>query len=113
MTHTTKTLSDGTKVTRTSHAFEGLPNGGERLAKVRLASRINEIIEAKKLTQKEASELLGITQPEVSLLRNGRITDFTFDRLYRTLVALDIDVEIRLKKHPARTKSPAGMYVHV
>ena len=108
----TKTLSDGTKVVHTKHPFEGLPNGEERLAKVRLAGQINDLIESRKLTQKQAAKVLRITQPEVSSLSKGRISGFTFDRLYRCLIALNVDVEISLKKHSARAKKPAGVYVH-
>jgi predicted XRE-type DNA-binding protein len=105
-------LNNGTPVIETSHPFEGLPNGDERLAKIRLAGQINERIVQCKLKQKEAAELLRITQPEVSNLGKGRLTGFTFDRLYRCLIALDMDIEISIRKHPARAKAPAGVYVN-
>ena len=54
-------LKNGTKVIETAHPFEGLPNGGERLAKARLAMQINERIRERGIKQKEAAELLGIT----------------------------------------------------
>ena len=48
-----------------------LPNSGELLAKAELASKIYSIIKKKKLTQKQASVILGIDQPKVSALLSG------------------------------------------
>lgn len=103
---------NGITVIETGHPFEGLPHGDERLAKVKLAAQINERIKERGIKQKEAAELLGITQPEVSNLGKGRLSGFTFDRLYRCLNALDMDVEISIRKHHTRKKSPAGVHVH-
>lgn len=99
MKHTTKKVKniDGTKVTRTEHPFEGLPDADERLAKAIIATEINRRISKRALKQKDAAKLLGITQPEVSNLGNGRLAGFTFDRLYRCLNALNVDVEISFK----------------
>ncbi len=47
--------------------------------------QINEKIRERGMKQKEAANLLGITQPEVSSLGRGRLSGFTFDRLYRCL----------------------------
>ncbi len=106
----TDTTNDDAMITQ--HPFEGLPHGDERLAKAKIARQINALLQEKGLKQKEASELLGITQPEVSQLANGRLSGFTFDRLYRCLHALDMDVEITLKKHIPINQQPAGILVH-
>ena len=108
MTNTTN--NDDTVIT-TSHPFEGLSNGDERLAKAKLAHQINTLIKEQGMKQQEASELLGITQPEVSQIANGRLSGFTFDRLYRCLYALDMDVEITLKKHIPTDTGVAGIHV--
>lgn len=105
-------LKNGTTVVETAHPFEGLPNGDERLAKVKLASQINDWIAEQGITQKDAAELLSITQPEVSNLGKGRLSGFTFDRLYHCLIALNMDIEISVKKHSTRARKPAGVYVH-
>ena len=105
-------LKNGTPVIETAHPFEGLQNDDQRLAKVKLAAQINDRIKERDIKQKEAAELLGVTQPEVSNLGKGRLSGFTFDRLYRCLNALDMDIEISIKKRPARTKVPAGVHVH-
>ena len=98
-------------VVTTAHPFEGLPRGAERLAKARLAQRINAEIQQRGLKQKDAAQLLGVTQPEVSQIANGRLSGFTFDRLYRCLQALDMDIEITVKKHPLTENSAAGIHV--
>ncbi len=98
-------------ITITAHPFEGLANGDERLAKAQLAHQINALIQDRGMTQQEASILLGITQPEVSQLANGRLSGFTFDRLYRCLYALDMDVEITIKKHVPVETLTAGIHV--
>ena len=105
-------LKSGISIIETAHPFEGLLNGDERLVKVKLAAQINDRIKARGIKQKEAAELPGITQPEVSNLGKGRLSGFTFDRLYRCLNALDVDIEISIKKRPARVKTSAGVHVH-
>lgn len=95
----------------TSHPFEGLVNGEERLAKTQLVRQINILIAERKLTQNTASKMLGITQPEVSQIANGRLSGFSFDRLYRCLIALDMDIEISVRKHVPSDKDTAGIHV--
>ncbi len=109
MTNTTNNYDDA--FVTVSHPFEGLVNGVERLAKAQLARQINSLIKERGLKQKSASELLGITQPEVSQINNGRLSGFSFDRLYRCLHALDMDVEITVKKHVPVGGDTAGIHV--
>ncbi|MEI6144966.1 MAG: helix-turn-helix transcriptional regulator [Methylococcales bacterium] len=105
------THNDNEAITITSHPFKGLPNGEERFAKAQLARQINRLIEERGLKQSDDSELLGITQLDVSDLATGRLSGFTFDRLYRCLFALDTDVEIILKKHAPTDVTPACVHV--
>lgn len=107
----TKLTNNDDTIVKTVHAFEGLVNGDERLAKAKLAHQINTLIREQGMKQQKASELLGITQPEVSQIANGRLSGFTFDRLYRCLYALDMDVEITLKKHLSTDSGVAGIHV--
>lgn len=78
----------------------GLPNPEERLVKAELARKISEIIATRKLTQVQASELLGIDQPKVSSLIRGRLSGFSTDRLISYLNSLGSDVEITIKPKP-------------
>src|SRR4051812_74865 len=78
----------------------GLPNPEERLVKAELARKISEIIAARKLTQVQAGEILGIDQPKVSSLIRGRLSGFSLDRLISYLNSLGNDVEITIKPKP-------------
>ena len=75
----------------------GLPLAEERLAKAKLARAIGKTIAARKLTQREAAELLGVDQPKVSQVLSGRLNGFSTERLLRFLTCLGRDVEIHVK----------------
>lgn len=78
----------------------GLPNPEERLTKAKIASMIYDIIDQRELTQKEAGTILGVSQPKISALRNGRLDGFSMERLFSFLRALDQDVDIIV--HPKK-----------
>jgi predicted XRE-type DNA-binding protein len=82
----------------------------ELKAKARIAHLIVQIITKSHLTQKEAAELLGLTQPKVSMIMNGRLEGFSLERLIMALTALDRDVEIRIRKKP-RSRKQAHLQV--
>jgi predicted XRE-type DNA-binding protein len=77
----------------------GLPEPEEELTKAQLASHIRQIVEQRRLTQASAAALMGIDQPKVSAVLNGRLANFSSDRLMRLLTALgqDVDIIVRLK----------------
>ena len=64
------------------------------MAKSDLAIQINKIIQQKGWTQKKAAGILGIDQPKVSALKNGRLGGFSIERLLSFLRALDRDIDI-------------------
>jgi predicted XRE-type DNA-binding protein len=78
----------------------GLPEPEEELTKAQLASRIREIIHRRRLTQAAAAALMGVDQPKVSALLNGRLTNFSSDRLMRLLTALGQDIDILVRAKP-------------
>ncbi len=78
-----------------------LPDAEDLLAKANLALHIRRVIEVRKLTQAQAANLLGIDQPKVSLIINGRLDGFSTDRLMRFLNDLGCDVRISVSApHP-------------
>lgn len=85
-------------------------NPEEELAKAKLASIINDIIEERGLTQKEAGEILGVNQPKISALKNGRLKGFSIERLFSFLEALDQRIEITIK-HKSKAKTKQGITV--
>ena len=90
----------------------GLPLPEERLAKAELARNISRILTDRHLTQAAAAELLGVDQPKVSAIMNGRLSGFSMERLLAFLLALDRDIEIRVKKKP-RNRMTANLNVVV
>jgi predicted XRE-type DNA-binding protein len=74
----------------------------EELAKAQLASHIRQAIQRRRLTQVRAAGLMGLDQPKVSALMNGRLGGFSSDRLMRCLTALGRDIEIVVKTKPRR-----------
>jgi predicted XRE-type DNA-binding protein len=75
----------------------GLENAEEMLIKAKLARQIYLYSTDRQLSQTEAANILGIDQPKVSNLINGKLASFSIERLFRFLNALDRDVEITIK----------------
>jgi predicted XRE-type DNA-binding protein len=79
----------------------GLPDADDLMAKANLALHIRRTIETRKLTQAQAAQLLGLDQPKVSSIVNGRLDGFSTDRLMRFLTDLGCDVKITVSApHP-------------
>ena len=78
----------------------GLPEPEEELAKVQLARCIRQVIRRQRLTQMAAAARMGIDQPKVSAIVNGRLANFSSERLMRLLTALGRDIEITVKAKP-------------
>jgi predicted XRE-type DNA-binding protein len=74
-----------------------LENADELLIKAKLARKIGSIITDRQMTQAQAAEVLGIDQPKISALTNGKLAGFSIERLFRFLNALGQDVEIAVK----------------
>lgn len=106
-------MSAGIKITRSSgNIFSdlGRPQPEEALAKARLAYEIELSIRKRGLTQAEAAKVLGVDQPKVSALRNGRLSGFSVERLIRFLNRLSRDVEIVVSSR-ARTRRRGRLLV--
>jgi predicted XRE-type DNA-binding protein len=63
----------------------GLPDADVLLIKAQLADRIIDLIEARRLTEIESAELLGIDQSQLSALVCGRLSGFSTDQLFQFL----------------------------
>jgi predicted XRE-type DNA-binding protein len=83
----------------------GLRDAGEKQTKVRLAVAIQQIIQARRLSQTAAARLLDINQPKISALVNFHLDGFSVERLLHFLNALDRDVEIVIRKKPRSRKA--------
>jgi predicted XRE-type DNA-binding protein len=78
----------------------GYPDAAERQAKLRLAYALNQVLDARKLSQGDAATVLGVTQPKVSALRHYKLAGFSVERLMNLLTALDQDVQIVIRQKP-------------
>ncbi|MBU0620866.1 MAG: helix-turn-helix domain-containing protein [Gammaproteobacteria bacterium] len=82
------------------YADLGLDNAKEMLVKAQLATEINDIIKCRKLTQVQAAELLGITQPKLSGMLRGQFRGISESKMLECLTRLGRDIEIVVKSTP-------------
>jgi predicted XRE-type DNA-binding protein len=75
----------------------GLPNAEQELLKAQLTLQIHSILKDSGLTQAEIAKILGVRQPQVSLLMRNRAGSFSVGRLMEFLTALRQDVEIKVR----------------
>jgi len=83
-----------------------LPQADDLLAKAELTSKIIAEIQRRRLTQNQAAAILGIDQPKVSVLRQGKLSGFSIERLMRFLLLLGRDIEITVKRKPGGDQLP-------
>jgi predicted XRE-type DNA-binding protein len=89
----------------------GLPNPEERLAKADLAIAIARSLDARGLSDAEATELLGISQSQFAQLTRGTLSDWSIEDLSRLLNRLGQDVEIIVR--PAQDPEQGHLNVRV
>ncbi|MDV7210778.1 helix-turn-helix domain-containing protein [Azotobacter beijerinckii] len=79
----------------------------EMRIKAQLASKIGGIIKARHLTQAQAAEILGISQPKVSDMLRGKFRGISEAKMMDCLSRLGRDVQIIIKQAP-RSRSAKG-----
>lgn len=77
-----------------------LPHADDLLRKAELAAKIIAEIQRRRFTQSQAAAVLGIDQPKVSALKQGKLSGFSIERLMRLLLLLGRAVEITVKPKP-------------
>ena len=100
MSKSKKTRSRGGHITEGSgniFADMGLPNSEQELIKAQLTLQIYSILKGSGMTQVEIGKILGVQQPQVSLLLRNRSGNFSVGRLMEFLTALRRDVEITVR----------------
>jgi predicted XRE-type DNA-binding protein len=93
-----KELPDHTASCGNVFADAGMEHADEHLLKARLVSRIQDQIDILKINQIKASQLMGLAQPDLSNILNGRFRGFSVERLMRCLSYLDCEVEIVIRR---------------
>jgi predicted XRE-type DNA-binding protein len=93
-------MSNETSIKRGSKnvfADLGYADPDTHLLKAGLVMRIQDIISDSVLTQSEAADRMGLSQPDVSRLLRGQFRDVSVERLMRMLTRLGYDVEIVIR----------------
>jgi predicted XRE-type DNA-binding protein len=75
----------------------GLPDPEQELLKARLTLQIHKILKSSGMTKSQIAKILGVQQPQVSLLMRNRAGSFSVGRLMEFLTALRQDVEITVR----------------
>jgi predicted XRE-type DNA-binding protein len=83
----------------------GEPDADVKQAKAILAARIIGILDDRKLSTRQAAEVVGIDQSEFVRIRNANLDRFTIDRLMRIVNRLDPRVRMVLSDAPAEPKA--------
>jgi predicted XRE-type DNA-binding protein len=77
----------------------GVKDANQFQARAQIGFHVFNILEDRKLKQREIAEVLGIAQPDVSHLMNGHFSRFTTDKLLDFLKRLDRKVTIKVSRH--------------
>jgi predicted XRE-type DNA-binding protein len=88
----------------------GFEDSEERLLKVKLASKIAQLIEEKGWTQAQTAARTSLDQPKVSRLLRGQLSGFSADRLFAVLNRLGHSVEVRIS---AKERAPEKSHTRV
>jgi predicted XRE-type DNA-binding protein len=88
------------------YADLGMDDADEMLVKAQLATKIGEIVKARKWSQQQAADVLGLTQPKLSLMLRGQFRGISEAKMLECLTRLGRDVQIVVG--PARRKTTAG-----
>ena len=79
--------------------FDAIAGTPQKAANLRLRAeimrRIEQRIERKGWTQREAAEYCGITQPRMNDLLRGRLSRFSLDALVNIAASLSVRMELR------------------
>ena len=89
----------------------GLANSAEALVKAKLALQIGRIIKARRLTQRSAAALMGVSQAKVSALLRGKLHGVSESKLHGCLNGLGHDVRIVVSPHRSLTKGTTTVVV--
>ena len=76
------------------YADLGIANADEMLVKAKLATKIDEIIKSRKLTQQQAAIILGMPQPKLSKMLRGQFRGISETKMLDCLVRLGRKVQI-------------------
>jgi predicted XRE-type DNA-binding protein len=82
----------------------GLKDAEELYTRAKIGFQVLTILQDRKLQHGEVAALLGIEQPDVSLLMRGRFHHFNTERLLSFLKRLDQEVTLLICDHSASSQ---------
>jgi predicted XRE-type DNA-binding protein len=84
----------------------GRPNAGLAQARAIIAAKIIHVLDARKLSTRDAEKLTGVGHSEFSRIRNAQLHRFTLDRMIAILGLLDEEVEVSVSFTSRNSVSP-------
>ena len=81
----------------------GLPDADKLKIKTGLVIEIRKAIRELGITQQEAATRMGITQPKVSDMMRGQLSNLSERKLMDCLICLGYDIEINVRRAKADT----------
>ncbi|WP_422303397.1 helix-turn-helix domain-containing protein [Candidatus Binatus sp.] len=101
------------KIERTiGNVFRDLGFGAREAESLRLRAElmveVRRLIRSRKLTQRAAANLLGVTQPRISDLIRGKIDLFSIDTLVNMLARGGMRVQVRISGVDRRRRAHAA-----
>lgn len=92
-------------------AFDAVALNAEEAANMRarseLMNALEKYIKSAKWTQTEAAAHLGVTQPRISDLRRGKLSQFGLDHLVNMLARAGLAIDIRVRKMAGKREEAA------
>jgi predicted XRE-type DNA-binding protein len=96
----------------TGNVFRDIGFGPKEAESLRLRAQlmveVRRLIRARKLTQRAAAKLLGVTQPRISDLIRGKIDLFSVDTLVNMLARSGMRVQLRISVLERRRRAQAA-----
>lgn len=93
--------------------FAGLASSQEELSllilKSKLWSVVTKVITDRHLTQRQAAEVLGVSQPRISNMMKGQLEKFSIDFFIEALVGLGYKLDLDFTPH--NEEQPLSIYV--
>ncbi|HEY9681587.1 MAG TPA: XRE family transcriptional regulator [Oculatellaceae cyanobacterium] len=83
------------------------------IARGELLQAIQEAVRTRQWTQTETAEFLGVTQPRISHLMQGRVDQFTVDMLMLWLEKLGKDVTVQVRNNVFASKEKVKLTLYV
>jgi predicted XRE-type DNA-binding protein len=90
----------------------GLPDADALLLKAQIVSTIGDLIKEQRLTQTAAACKMGLKQPDVSRLLDGRVEGFSLERLIGLLVSLGQKVTLESRANENHQPGPRLVFAH-